>query len=119
MLISRVAHRGGRHRWRSGRKDSRKGDGGGKRVGGRDLVGEKIEVPEETLPRSDIHRRSFLPEEVAKVNETTQRDLRRQRHVTGNPCLHLHLRPQCGMQVKQLGYRYQAIAVFMSPRLLW
>ena len=93
MLISRVAHRGGKHRWRSGRKDSRKGNGCGKRVGGRDLVGEKIEVPEETLPRSDIHRRSFLPEEVAKVNETTHRDLRRQRHVIGNPCLHLHLRP--------------------------
>ncbi|KAH8629786.1 hypothetical protein IG631_14363 [Alternaria alternata] len=61
MLISRVAHRGGRHRWRSSCKDSRKGGGGGKRVGGRDLVGEKIEVPEETLPRSHIHRRSFLP----------------------------------------------------------
>jgi len=62
MLISRVADREGRHRWRSDRKDSRKGDGGGERVGGRDLVGEEIEMSEETLPRSGIHRRSFLPE---------------------------------------------------------
>jgi len=35
MLISRVAHRRGRHRWRSGLKDSRKSDGSGKRVVGK------------------------------------------------------------------------------------
>jgi hypothetical protein len=70
-----------------------KGDGGGKRVGGRDLVGEEIEMSEETLPRSGIHRRSFFPGEVVKVNETMQGDLPRQRHVIENPRLHLHLRP--------------------------